>query len=120
MLSQLRGLFNRMIRVRADRGRKGKFHESAGLLLAADTVVKWRVVDRDIRPFIGLAWPSRKADTPRSTEPPMADRDLRRRFCWRRGWLAIRSTSSKSSADETRLVTKAVSKTVCLQVLPRR
>ena len=83
--------------------------------MPAPTVARLSVVDRLILELTGPGLlVSRKADTPRSTDPPMADRLLRRRFCRSSGWFAIRSTSSRSSVDETRLLTKAVSKTGCL------
>lgn len=121
MLSQLVGLLSRMILVRADLGRKGKLHVSIGLApadtvaLGAVTLARFNVVDLDIREVTGPGLDfSRKALTPRSTEPPMAERDLRSLFCWSRGWLEILSTSSRSSVEDTRLLTKAVSKTGCL------
>lgn len=50
---------------------------------------------------------------PRSTEPPISavEPAANRAACCRSGWLAIRSTSSRSSVDERPELTKAVSKT---------
>jgi len=55
----------------------------------------------------------KEEETPRSTEPPISERDLLRRAVEGKraaGWFAIRSTSSRSSVLDLLLLTKAVSK----------
>ena len=139
MLSQLCGLRSRMIRVRAARGKKPQPappRPSTGLVpLLAGPAMLCSVADRAMRPppppppaqLTGLVVTEAECNAavvrrsmkaaaddraPRSTEPPISGVPAARRAaCWSSGWLAIRSTSSKSSVEERPELTKAVSNT---------